>query len=175
MKYADDAMVACVFREVPKNGKILEFEFLDERFANFFSFAGFDFVSLSSDEKLVKAAKNTMLGGKTFYNLNDFDFSAFDFDCLLCHLFISYTDKTQNFIENLKKILQANKKFIVSALSPNDSRAKNGIKGFESSELKELFKDFKNLDINLMQTTYENKSIINEYFIITGKKHENTK
>ena len=22
MKYADDAMVACVFREVPKNGKI---------------------------------------------------------------------------------------------------------------------------------------------------------
>ena len=48
MKYADDAMVACVFREVPKNGKILEFEFLDERFANFFSFAGFDFVSLSS-------------------------------------------------------------------------------------------------------------------------------
>ena len=36
MKYADDAMVACVFREVPKNGKILEFEFLDERFANFF-------------------------------------------------------------------------------------------------------------------------------------------
>ena len=26
MKYADDAMVACVFREVPKNGKILEFD-----------------------------------------------------------------------------------------------------------------------------------------------------
>lgn len=62
MKYADDAMVACVFRNVKSSGKILELEFLDERFANFFSFAGFEFASISSDEKIVKALQSKMGG-----------------------------------------------------------------------------------------------------------------
>lgn len=85
-------------------------------------------------------------------------------------MFLSYAKSTSDFIQKIKNILNTEQKFIISALSPNDSRTKNDAKGFELSELKELFKDFKNLDINLMQTTYENKTIIHEYFIITGEK-----
>lgn len=67
MKYADDAMVACVFRNVKKGEKILEFEFLDESFINFFSFAGFDLASLSSEEKLVNATKMAMGGARSLF------------------------------------------------------------------------------------------------------------
>lgn len=169
MKYADDAMVACVFRNVNKGSKILELEFLDERFANFFSFAGFDFISLSSDEKLVEDVKNSLKDdiSQKIQSLNNFEFSEISFDCLFSHLALSFKG---DFIEKIKNTLKSKQKFVISALSKNDSRAKNGAKGFEASELKELFKDFKNLDINIMQTTYENKTIIDEYFIITGEK-----
>lgn len=43
MKYAQDGVVAYAFRTFKRGTKILEYGFIDESFANFFAFSGFDF------------------------------------------------------------------------------------------------------------------------------------
>ena len=61
MKYAQDGVVAYAFRTFKRGTKILEYGFIDESFANFFAFSGFDFLSVSDDENLLNLAKANLI------------------------------------------------------------------------------------------------------------------
>ena len=167
MKYAQDGVVAYAFRTFKRGTKILEYGFIDESFANFFAFSGFDFLSVSDDENLLNLAKANFKNGgglEHFCLKSQFD-KSLKFDGILSYLALNYEQNLQN-----------GQKFLVSVFTSNDTHSHlqtNNTKTpkiFSRDELTKMFAKFKNLDINLTQTSYENGKFLKELFIITGEK-----
>lgn len=178
MKYAQDGVVAYAFRTFKRGTKILEYGFIDESFANFFAFSGFDFLSVSDDENLLNLAKANFKNGgglEHFCLKSQFD-KSLKFDGIFSYLALNYEQNPQNFVDAIYLLLQNGQKFLVSVFTSNDTHSHlqtNNTKTpkiFSRDELTKMFAKFKNLDINLTQTSYENGKFLKELFIITGEK-----
>ena len=148
-QYADDNIVAFVFRNLKRGDKILVLED-NETYINFLKESGYEVIKMS------ESSFNSKLADGAFSYLG------------LCDISVN------NILDNSKKFLKDGAICVFCFIKSDDFRA-DRLKSFSKEDIRDLLRGFEILNIENITFTTQNMKQLNDIYIVSAKRLKSDK